>query len=482
MVFQFSTIAFILAIFILFYILPGKLRSFLLVAASMVFIYWQGHGVCTAVLLAITVGTWILGLLVSDADKNKALTILGGVGIAGLSVILFGWKYLPLLAERFPESPLTGVAGIAVPVGLSFYTFQAISYIADIIMGKRKARKNPIKFLLYMSWFPKWISGPIEREDKFAEQIGNGEKARLFDKDRALTTLSYLVWGLFLKMVIADRIGISVDQVFDKPEEFGAITLCLTSLLYTIQIYCDFAGYTNIAIGISNMFGISLTQNFRTPYLSENVVEFWRRWHISLSNIFRDYIYIPLGGNRHGNLRKAFNTLVVFFVCGIWHGAGLTFIIWGMIHGISNVIANKLRETKAAFLTKGMLGRVLTFMLVSFAWIFFRASDMQNAGAFIKGMFAFTGELPLTAGMVFEESMMLGVSSFEWWIVIVSLTVMVIMDVIAYRKKSIPPEVVRTDCGIFSRAVFFTLFIIAVMIFGKYGAGEEIRSFVYMQF
>ena len=480
--FQFSTLAFIFILFVIFNICPKKLRSYVLLAASILFIYWQGHGFGLLVLLAMTAFTWLTGLLISDADKNKALKIIGGMGVAALALVLFGWKYFPFLGELLHSEKLSGIFKFAAPIGLSFYTFQAISYLADITMGKRKAQKNPFKFALYMTWFPKWISGPIEREQPFSEQIDNCEKAKFFDKERALKSLTYLTWGLFMKMVLADRIGGVVDIVFEDPTQYGSVTLILTSILYTMQIYCDFAGYTNIMMGISVMFGIDITQNFKTPYLTENIVEFWRCWHISLSNFLKDYVYITLGGNRKGAVRKIFNVMMVFFVSGIWHGVGVTFIIWGLLHGVFNVLAGYLRKSSAAFLVKGMSGRIVNFLLVSFAWIFFRASSMENATAFVKGMIPFANPAALTEGLKFKEELLLGMGSFEWWLLAICMMALIVMDVIAYRKDTIPPEVIRLDFGLIKRAVFFTVFIIVILIFGKYGSGEEIRSFVYMQF
>ena len=235
-------------------------------------------------------------------------------------------------------------------------------------------------------------------------------------------------------------------------------------------------------IGISGMFGIELTQNFRTPYLRENVVDFWRGWHISLSNFLKDYIYIPLGGNRKGTARKALNTLVVFIVCGMWHGAGFTFVIWGILHGVLNVLAGIMKKTNMKILVTGMAGRIVSFILVTFAWIFFRAPNLGVALEFIKSMIPFSGSAGIRTGLTFEDGPMLGLSQIEWWIAGLSIAILTLMDAVAYRKDSIPPEIVTSKWGEFSRGALFVFLALIILIFGRYGAGEEIRSFVYAQF
>ena len=482
---QITTICFLILSFLLFTIAPGKLRKFILLILSVTFIYWQGKSFGIITLTIISLISFLCGHFVSFFQKRKCITaenISAACGIAFLAAVLFGWKYMFFVASisgiEIPET----VKSAGLPIGLSFYTFQAISYIADVKEKKLEAVNNPFVFALYMMWFPKWISGPIERAGDFIDKLDTIEKAKIYDFDRIIRVLSFLLFGLFMKLVIADRVGIVVDKVFEAPSEYGSLVLILASLLYTIQIYCDFAGYTNMVIGISHMFGIGLTQNFRTPYFAENIVLFWRGWHISLSNFFRDYIYIPLGGNRRGDFRKALNIMIVFLVCGMWHGAGFTFIIWGIFHGLMNVITNGLIKSRASFLVKGMTGRIISFFLVSFAWILFRASTLSQAFLFIKGMIPFCGMQGLRGGFEMEDNLILGLSRIEWWIAGLSIVFLTIMDGIAYKKKSIPPELFISKWGDFSRGLMFVFLALMVLIFGRYGAGEEIRSFVYAQF
>ncbi len=475
MLLKFSIIVFLCITLALFWITPKSFRKYVLLLGSIVFVYLEGGLAGLAVLAVITLCTWLVGFFATNG-------VVAAAGIGVLALILFGWKYLPIMIP-----PADGEMSFAMPIGLSFYTFQAISYIADIYMGRLVwPEKNPLKFALYMMWFPKWMSGPIERCEGFMEQIDNTERVKLFSMesaDRFVEASGYLIWGLFMKLVIADRIGVVVDSAFADIAGCGFLTLMLASVLYTLQIYCDFAGYTNSMIGVSKLFGIELTQNFVTPYLAESTVEFWRRWHISLSNFLRDYIYIPLGGNRKGAGRKRINTLVVFFVCGIWHGAGLSFIVWGLLHGLFNILTELVGKTKAAFLTKGISGRIVTFCLVSFAWIFFRATDIGEAFRFIGGMVPGTAKLAPLAGMVVsEEMMMMGISIMEWWIAGISIAVFVVMDIFAYRKKIIPPVMIYNNWKTLPRAAFLVIIAFVVLVFGKYGSGEEIRSFMYMAF
>lgn len=485
MLFQTTAFAFLLVMLLAYYLSPRGARKYTLLAGSVFFIIWQGGKEGILVLAIVTILTWLLGLPVYFLRQKKsaiAATTLAAAGIACLALLLFLWKYLPWFAQQ-REQELTGFLALAIPIGLSFYIFQAISYLADVKSGKIPAETNPFKFALYMMWFPKWMSGPIERAGAFNEEIEKSSKARIWDEGRLSRAFSYIIWGLFMKMVIADRLAKVVDMVYEEPSNYGALIVILASILYTLQIYCDFAGYTNTMMGISTLFGIELTQNFKTPYLSDNIIEFWRRWHISLSNFLKDYIYIPLGGNRKGQLRKFLNTVIVFVVCGMWHGAGLSFLVWGLLHGFFTVIANILKKAKADVLVEGITGKIITFCLVSFAWIFFKADSMGHALGILGSMMPKAGGPGLLEGLASaEEGIILGISTVEWWVVILSLAVMIIMDIYARSRDTVPPEALATRWSDVPRAALLTVVLIVVFIFGVYGAGEEIRSFVYAQF
>ena len=491
MLLKISTIVFLIVLFIIYHLVPGKFRGMILLPASILFVYAEGGVMGLAVLAFITLCAYVAGLVIGREGSGSRLVMI--LAVAVFVGILACWKYIPWLLVQSDIVTAERLAGtgrlatvMAMPIGLSFYTFQAISYVVDVYTGKLKTpEKKLLRFAIYMMWFPKWMSGPIERCGDFMKQLEASARVKLFSQEYVLRlekSVSFLVWGLFMKLVIADRLGTVVDCVYADMASCGFVTMMLASVLYTIQIYCDFAGYTNAMIGISGLFGIDLTQNFVTPYFAENTVEFWRRWHISLSSWLRDYVYIPLGGNRKGIARKRINTLIVFFICGMWHGAGLSFIVWGILHGLFNVATDALKKGRAAFLTKGVVGRVLTFCLVSFAWIFFRANGLGEALTFVKGMVPGVNVAAPLAGLVVSESAMLGISVMEWWIAAISLVVLVGFDVYAYIRHDVVPVLVGERWGVVGRTVLLTALIFVVLIFGKYGSGEDIRSFMYMQF
>ncbi len=485
MLFQFSGFCFLFLTLILFHIIPARFRKWTLLAASVIFIRWQGKASGLFVISLITAIAWIMGMItdrLSADKKEKEASFFSALTIILFVIILFGWKYLFWAAGLLGFSVPDRVRGIGIPVGLSFFTFQAISYMADIRLGKINSEKNPFRLSMYMMWFPKWMSGPIERTGDFLKQFDECGNTRLLDSTRVLRSLSYILWGLFMKLVIADRVATVVDTVYADIPAYGSLTLILIAALYSVQIYCDFAGYTNTMIGISGLFGIELTQNFRLPYLAENMVEFWRRWHISLSNFLKDYVYIPLGGNRKGTFRKNINTMIVFLVCGAWHGAGLNFIVWGLFHGIFNVLAALTKKTRAAFLAEGVAGHIITCILAAFAWIFFRAASLTEAITFIKGMIPSLNSTGLTAGLVLNEELLLGMAVIDWGIALISIAMLIVFDVYAEKNKKILPDIICAKWGITSRAVFLTIITLMILIFGVYGSGDEIRSFVYMQF
>ncbi len=486
MLLQFTTISFVIVMLILFQLAPGNLRKYVLLCGSIIFICVEGGIPGIVSILLITLMAWGTGILffsgkgtAQERSKEKRAAI---VVIVLFYSILFGWKYIPWMASRMGQGIFAGAAVLSVPIGLSFYTFQAISYVSDLYSGEIAPEKSFVRFAIYMTWFPKWMSGPIERAKGFLGQLDYSGNIRAYSFKRIATAMSYFVWGLVLKLMIADKVAIPVDAIFANISAMDPATLMLGSLLYTIQIYCDFAGYTNIAMGISKLFGIDLTQNFRTPYMAENIIDFWRRWHISLSNFLRDYIYIPLGGNRKGVLRRHFNTLAVFMVCGMWHGAGLSFIVWGLIHALLNITANIMKKTRLNFLLRGGQGRFITFVLVSFAWIFFRAESLSLAVDFIKGMVPALNSNTLFQGIALTDGLILGLGRQDWWIAALSIIAMIVLDAISYEKDTVPPAYLIERLSDNRRLVLLSVILSVVLIFGEYGAGDEIRKFVYMNF
>ncbi len=460
----------------IFYVIRKELRVYLLSLASLGYVLYLDRYSCVVVFLAAG-AAWILGKLIEilrrSAHIKTAITITG-ISVALSASLLSVLKFLPTVRHYFTAGSI--MDRLIIPIGFSYYTFQIISYFIDIYKGTAAAESDPFRLFLYLAWFPKFISGPIERTGRFHEELERIKDVRLLDTDRWKRVISYLVTGIFMKIVIADRLCIYVDQIFEHYDGFSTIWLTLGSLFYTIQIYADFAGYSLTAIGISLAFGIKLSDNFLMPYLSQNITEFWRRWHISLSNWLRDYLYIPLGGNRKGDVRKIVNTIIVFVVCGLWHGAGISFLIWGLLHGIYSAIDSFFRSKGYERIRSGFIGRTLTFLAVSFAWIFFRAESLEHARAYLYALF--------TTGMrwhsYYAEKEVLELSPQNTWIIILSLLFLLGMDIISYRKKQPFPELMG-QAGQVPRWALITLMVFVILVFGAYGP-ELNTAMIYMQF
>ncbi len=484
---QFTSVIFLTVMIILFQLSPGALRKYVLIAGSVVFIVYEGGWYALVALLLISLLTWGTGVLVFSGDRTdegtkKVRSVLAAAVIVLLLVILFGWKYIPWIMALRGLPVVGGILGLPVPIGLSFYTFGAISYIADLSRGELLPVKRADEFVLYMIYFPKILSGPIERAGAFLEQLGHLGKIRSYSFQRLAYAFSYIVWGFAMKLIIADRIAVAVDAVFEDPSSFGSAALILASFLYTVQIYCDFAAYSNLAVGVSRIFGIDLVQNFKTPYMAENITDFWRRWHISLSSFLKDYIYIPLGGSRRGRLIQCINTAVVFLVCGMWHGAGLSFILWGMIHAALSMAVLLIKNSRAAFLTKGRVGRFITFFSVSFAWIFFRAPSVTKAFIFVRGMLPSLNPNALFAGIKCTDGLVLNVPVIGWLLFGIGILILTAADYMAYKKNTTPPAMLIEGMSSYRRVVLMAIIFSIVLIFGEYGSGAEIREFVYMNF
>ncbi len=479
MTLQITTIVFLIVLLIVFQFVKGTSRRWVLLLGSVVFICFEGGLLGILAVTFVTLLTYVAGRFLLSGEKKRSTAF---AVIAVLVLILFGWKFIAFLAPRAELYGLSGSMSIPLPIGLSFYTFQAISYIADIYEGRVVPERDIVNFSLYMLFFPKWMSGPIERAGTFIEQLGFQGNIRAYSFHRITHAAAYIVWGLVLKLLIADKVAIAVDTAFGDITVLGPVTLFVVSILYTLQIYCDFAGYTDIAIGISKLFGIDLSKNFKTPYMAENIKDFWRRWHMSLSSFLRDYVYIPLGGNQKGTFKKYFNTVVVFFVCGLWHGIGLSFLAWGLLHGAYCVVTDLISKTRLKFLTNGTLGRIITFLLVNFAWIFFRAASLSQAISFIKCMIPSLNANVITAGLVNYGGEVLGLGARDWWIIAASVVVLIIMDHVAYKRDVFTPMVMIQGLSDNRRAVVLALVLSIVLIFGEYGSGAQVREFVYMNF
>lgn len=461
-----------------FFVLPVKWRPYVLLFASYVFCGFLDLR-ALAVLILVSFCTWRTGVRI-ERYGTKGLDRAGKrsmVWVIFLYVFLLCvYKYMPGLLEITgleQQMPKGFVSSFAMPVGLSFYLFQAIGYLVDIYKKKEKAEKSFLCLSCYFAFFPKLVSGPIERERGFLDQFKKIGRVKFWDRGRLSTAFTYMLWGYFMKMVVADRLAATVNQIFADPNEFDSLWLVLGALFYTMQIYCDFAGYSYIAIGCGKVFGINLTHNFESPYCAGTISGFWRRWHISLSTWLRDYLYIPLGGNRKGNFRKCVNTMLVFLVCGMWHGAGLNFVVWGLLHGLYSVTEVLWRKTGR----KMRGGRILTFCAVAFAWIFFRAENLKAASDYVAGMFT-TGIKP---GMWYPAIQALGLNTVEAVVIVFGIAVVWAIDRLCNKRQMHLPVLIQYKENA-ARYFVFYLLIIAILIFGVYGPGYHAEQFIYMQF
>ncbi|MBP3217643.1 MAG: MBOAT family protein [Lachnospiraceae bacterium] len=461
---------------LIFFNIRHTLRIRFLTLASLVYVFYL-NPYAGVVVLIVSLLTWavsgILTRLLCEGHERAAV-IVTGAAVAAAVLSLCGFKMVPVLQSSgiLPDSYRW-----ILPVGYSFYIFQVISYLVDLYTGRMQASRNLMDVLLYLCWFPKFISGPIERADHFFEQIRKAEKTVFLDAQRWGKVISYILTGCFYKLVIADRLDVYVNKIFDVYVAMSSSWLIVGILLYTVQIYCDFAGYSYVAIGVSAALDIDLVSNFATPYCSANITEFWRRWHISLSSWFRDYLYIPLGGNRKGEVRKYLNVLAVFVVCGLWHGLGSGFLVWGLLHGLYSALDSALASRNMNKLRQGILGRVLTFIAVCTAWIFFRSPTAGEGANYIRMMFK--------TGMRFhsfkDEMHAIGMEDLEARLIVVLIAVMAVMDIIAYRKQCPVPEILKGKHYVI-RYTAVVLLLLTLVVFGMYGPAYNTAQTIYMQF
>ena len=383
---QFNSLQFAIflpIVFAMYWLLPHKYRWMFLLGAS--YYFYMSWNVKYVFLILLTTGvTYLAALLIESTEsrnRRKVYLTLAAVICFGVLVI---FKYLNFLLKSvndltsllaIPLHPVT--MKLMLPVGISFYTFQTISYVLDVYYGKVKAERNFGIYATFISFFPQLVAGPIERTDHLLPQI---REEHTFSYEEGIDGLRIMLWGFFKKILIADVAAAYVDQVYADVTGYQGFDLLVVIFLFTIQIYCDFSGYSDIAQGTAKLFGIQLMQNFRSPYLSSSIQEFWRRWHISLSQWFRDYVYIPLGGSRCSTLRKYRNVMITFLLSGLWHGADWSFVLWGGLHGLLQILEQVFRRPIRA-LKAHRFGRVLSTIavFVSLLWVLFRAENLEQA-------------------------------------------------------------------------------------------------------
>lgn len=475
----------------IYYLLPAKIKNYWLLAVSAVF-YWTWSPVFLAVLAGIGLLTFLMGLGLEkhrdDTVGKRRLLLVCGLCLSLILLVIIKYGDFALRLSQRAASLIGwnfGIPGIRIaqPLGISFFSLQAAGYLIDVYRGKRKAARNPAEYLLFLMFFPTIVSGPVERSTNLLEQIER--KDVHLDTFRIRHGLLTVLYGAFLKMIIADRLNLFVNGVFDNYQSCGGSVTALAVVAFGLQLYCDFRGISAIAVGMGEVLGFSLIDNFRTPYLSRSSGEFWRNWHVSLSSWFRDYLYIPLGGNRKGKARKYLNTLIVFTVSGLWHGAGTHYVFWGLLNGLYIVIGElfkpiRVKITKLCGIDPQNAGNrflqtVFTFLLINLAWLFFRAPSLTIALDMLKTVFTKPDfwELWTQFGGV-------GLSVPDAGVLFVSMVILLAVSL--SEKRGTDWRTKLLGQGFAFRLIIYTLCVMAVLIFGVYGPGFNAASFIYADF
>lgn len=481
----------------IYFVIPSKIKHLWLLAASYYFyMFWNVK--YALLILTSTIFTYLSGLLIEkikhsgkDISKQRKWKkwVVAGSFIANLGILFF-FKYVnfafQIMAGMFSVLHVewkVPAFDIMLPVGISFYTFQALGYTMDVYRDEICAEKNFIRYALFVSFFPQLVAGPIERSKNLLKQLAVPKK---FCFEDAREGYLLMLWGFFLKVVLADRIAIFVDTVYGDYHTYAGIYLMVATILFAVQIYCDFSGYSIIAMGAAKILGIQLMENFDAPFLSTSVAEFWGRWHISLASWLKDYLYIPLGGSRKGKARKYINEMIVFLVSGLWHGAQFTFVVWGILNGLYQVLGEILmpvRKRLAAFLhwNRESLGHKLlcmvgTFILVDFSLLFFRAPRLKEAFAIIRCMVQVRNPWVLFDGSLYT----CGLDEKNFTLMILAVFVLLFADICKAKAIKIREVIIRQD-GWF-RWLLISCTITAILLFGIWGPSFDQASFIYFQF
>ncbi len=464
-------------VFAVYWLLPHKYRWALIFVASYYF-YMSWNAKYVVLILFTTVASYSAARLMEKKDDKKYKQgILAVTTIVCLGVLFF-FKYFNFLSDSLTDllgmfsiqlHPVT--LKILLPVGISFYTFQTLSYVIDVYRGSVKAERHFGKYAAFISFFPQLVAGPIERTSNLLPQI---KEERKFDYHQATYGMKLMTWGFFKKLVIADVVSPYVDSIFNNPTKYSGFSLVLATLFFTIQIYCDFSGYSDIAIGTSKLLGIDLMTNFKSPYFSQSIKEFWSRWHISLSTWFKDYVYIPLGGNRCSKFRNSINLMLTFLVSGLWHGSNWTFVVWGGIHGFAQVIENRLLPKKHRTST-GLVKAIriaFVFCFCAFAWVFFVSNSIGDAFYVITHFFTGIGD-PIN--YIISGYSNIGMVKSVMVPVTFSICLLAVYDYISLKYDCI--EIISKQKKIVRYSIYWILVIIILSI--RAGGAAE---FVYFQF
>lgn len=465
----------VLVVLIVYYLLPLNKRWIALLAGNIGFYF-----------LFYKTGWWILGITIGIAYiAGIALPIIQGKVqriflFASISAIALPWFFIKnfnfLLEVATKKDPISWIT----PLGISFYTLQLISYVVDVYNKKIAPEHNIARFTLFATFFPQLIQGPIPRFEQLQEQLITGH---CFEEKNIVKGFNYIIWGFFLKLMIADKAGVVVNTVFDNYPAYAGEYIWIASMLYSIQLYADFLACTTLAQGVSKMFGINIIDNFARPYFATSIKDFWRRWHMSLSSWLRDYIYIPLGGNRKGKGRKYIYLVITFLVSGIWHGAGYKFLVWGGMHAFYQIVGDFTKKPRekiymvfnisAESRKKRLLKQVGTFLLVNWAWIIFRADSLWLGARMIKHMFVEFNPWILLNDQIFT----LGLGWKEMVVLLVSVLMFCKVEKYHEEGKSFSDRIMSQRLII--RWCVYLIAILGIMVLGTYGFGFNAQDFIY---
>lgn len=496
---QFISIYFVLFFIISligYYTFPKKYQYvFILICNCVFYISWISDIRDIFILLTVIIATWVGGGYFSlercDTTKKSRIVLLFTLLFSLLFLIYF--KYFAFILDNlnqiniiFGKRKIVSRHAIIAPIGISFFTFQALGYFIDVYQKKIMPEKNIFRYAAFVSFFPVITSGPISRADSLLVQMQD-ENGKCFSFDNVCRGAVIALYGAFIKLTIADRLAILSDTVFSNYKSYGGFILFFASVCYTLQIYCDFSSYSLMAVGISRMMGYNVPENFSAPYFAESIQEFWRRWHISLSTWFRDYVYIPLGGNRCSKFRKNINLLITFLVSGLWHGANWTFIFWGFLHGLYQITGNALKPLRNYVVRKWNINtqcfsfhfwkKLFVFNCVSIAWIFFRSNTIADAFSYIGRIVTRPAVWDMFNGKIYQ----LGLDTLQIDILTLSLFLFIVLD---YRKYKHDDDI---DVLLFRQNYLFQcLFLCGLFlftfVFGMYGPDFNAQDFIYFRF
>ncbi len=468
---------FLVLLLLAYYIVPLRVRWAVLLAGSAVFyILLSGDGF--PVLLFTLLLSYGAGrLLAFMRERSPKPAFLQRIVLA-VSIFLVTAPWFLIKNGSF----LLGhpIWGRIVPLGISFYTLQIVSYLADVHSGRILAQKNPARYALFVLFFPQIVQGPIPRYAQLADQLYEGH---LFDEKQFVKGMQLILWGFFLKFLIADRASIVVNVIFENPSQYQGSYVLVAAVLYSAMLYADFLSCVTLSQGIAGLFGIGLTDNFLRPYFATSIKDFWRRWHVSLSAWLRDYIYIPLGGSRKGKIRKYGNLIITFAFSGIWHGSGYKFLFWGMMHAAFQIVGDLTAPVKSRCYrllrlsegsgTRRLIQRLGVFIWVALAWIIFRADNLRSGLLMIKSLFSTWNPWILVDGSLLR----LGLNGKEWVMLFLSVLTLFLVDCLQEKGRSIRDGILEKALCL--RWALYIAVILCIMIFGVYGYGYQTQNFIY---